>query len=84
MGVALLAVGGIVMLVGSVWLLVKAFQTSVLWGLGSMFVPFVSLIFVVMYWDDAKKPFLISMAGFAVYFVGIMAGGFGEEMMMSN
>jgi hypothetical protein len=40
-----------------------AFQTSVWWGLGSLLLPLVSLIFVIMHWPVAKKPFLISFVG---------------------
>jgi uncharacterized membrane protein len=60
---ALLILGGILSIVGGIWLLVVAFQTSVWWGLGSLLVPFVSLIFVIMHWQVSKKPFLISLAG---------------------
>lgn len=67
-------IGGIVMLVAGVLLLVKAFQTSVLWGLGYIFVPFVSLIFVIMYWQETKKPFLYLLAGSAVMVVGLVLG----------
>ena len=48
----------IIALVFGVILMIKAFQTSVLWGLGYIFVPFVSLIFVGVHWEVAKKPFL--------------------------
>lgn len=71
---ALLAVGGIVVLVAGVMLLVKAFQTSVLWGLGYIFVPFVSLIFVILYWQETKKPFLYLLGGAALLLVGVVLG----------
>jgi hypothetical protein len=71
-------VGVLVMAVTGIVLLVKAFQTSILWGLGYLFVPFVSLIFVVMYWNDTKKPFLYMLGGLAVFVVGIVLGGSGE------
>ena len=68
---ALIGIGGIIMLVGGIWVLVIAFQESVLWGLGSLFIPFVSLIFVAMHWDKAGKPFLISLAGLVPYLIGV-------------
>jgi hypothetical protein len=77
-GLVLLIVGVIVMGITGIVLLVKAFQTSILWGLGYLFVPFVSLIFVVMYWNDTKKPFLYMLGGLAVFVVGIVLGGSGE------
>jgi hypothetical protein len=74
-GVVLVLIGLVIALVGGVWLLIKAFQTSILWGLGSMFVPFVSLIFVFTHWEIAKRPFLISLAGAVFIIVGSLLGG---------
>ncbi len=37
--VALSMLGLVIALVGAVWLLVITFKTSVLWGLGSLFIP---------------------------------------------
>ncbi len=73
-GLVLAGIGGIAMMVFGVILLVKAFQTSVLWGLGYLFVPFVSLVFVVMYWQETKKPFLYLLAGSAIMVVGLVLG----------
>ena len=60
---ALLILGGILSFVGGIWLLVVAFQTSVWWGLGSLLIAPVSLVFTILHWQVAKKPFLISLAG---------------------
>jgi hypothetical protein len=64
--------GLVVALVGGIWLVVLAFKKSVLWGLGSLFVPFVSLIFAIMNWDVAKRPFLIQIAGVVLLVIGAM------------
>lgn len=69
--IALIFVGFALMMVGGIWVLVKAFQESILWGLGSLLVPIVGLVFVAMHWEDAGKPFLIQLAGIAIYMVGI-------------
>ena len=60
---ALLIIGMIISFIGGIWLLVVAFQTGVWWGLGSLLLPLISLIFVILHWQVAKKPFLISLAG---------------------
>ncbi len=67
----LFAIGGLVSLVGGIWLLVVAFQEHILWGLGSLLVPFVSLIFVIMYWNKSWKPFGLQLVG-----VLVSVGGF--------
>ena len=69
---ALLVLGMILSVVGGIWLLVVAFQTGVWWGLGSLFVPFVSLVFVIMHWQPSKKPFLISVVGTVLLIIGVM------------
>jgi hypothetical protein len=63
-GCFVFAMGLIGMAFTNLWLLVIAFRESVGWGLGSMFLPFVSWIFVILHWDDAKRPFLMHL-GFA-------------------
>ena len=60
---ALLIIGLALAVIGGIWLLVVAFKTSILWGLGSLLVPFVSLVFVVMHWQASKNPFLLQLAG---------------------
>lgn len=77
LGLALAVVAGIAMLIFSIQILITAFKTSILWGLGSLFVPFVILIFVAMHWDETKKPFLYSLACLPVYFVGVLLMGMG-------
>jgi hypothetical protein len=55
--IALLYIGCLITIVASI------FKTSVLWGLGCLIVPFVSLIFVFLHWQAAKAPFLWSLLG---------------------
>lgn len=62
--------GFIIMLVGGIWLLIEAFKESVLWGLGCLFIPIVSLIFVILHWDKAGKPFLIQIVGLILFAIG--------------
>jgi len=62
-GMILSLVGGIVALVGFIWLVVVAFKESILWGIGCLLVPCVSIVFAIMNWDKAKQPFLIGLGG---------------------
>jgi hypothetical protein len=41
-----------------IWLLVRIFQQSIGWGLGSLFVPLVGLIAVFMFWENTRRSFL--------------------------
>lgn len=73
----------------TIWLAVVAFRKSVLWGLGTLFVPFCSLVFAALHWQEAKKPFLVGMAsGFAsiLFFFGagfVGATSVAREMQAS-
>ena len=74
---ALCLIGLLVCLAGTIIFLVAAFRESIWWGLGSMFVPFVSLFFLIKYWAEAKNGFLISLLGCIVMVGGSFLGGFG-------
>ncbi len=59
-----IAIAGVAMianLVASIWLLVLAFQESVVWGLLSLLVPCAQLVFVAQHWQKAKRPALLSL-----------------------
>ena len=71
-GLILWLIGMVLVAVGGIWLLVVAFQERVLWGLGCLLVPLVALVFVIMHWKEAGKPFLIELAGL----VPLVAGAF--------
>jgi hypothetical protein len=63
LGMIIGGIGGIISLIGGIWFLVVAFRETIWWGLGSIFIPFVSLIFLIIHWSDAKKPFFVSLLG---------------------
>ncbi len=73
-------VGAVLMLIGGLWLIIEAFKESILWGLGCIFIPIAGLIFVLMHWDKAGKPFLIQVAGVALFALG---GGFSDHRTSS-
>ena len=70
MTIVLALAGLLAMLVGGAMMLVAAFKESPWWGWGSLFVPFVSLIFVIKHWDKTKKAFAYSMLGVVLCVAG--------------
>jgi len=72
---ARLWIGLIVGVVGWLWLAWVAFQESVLWGLGTLIVPCVALVFAIMYWEEAKVPFLVLIAGNVLAAIGRYGAG---------
>jgi hypothetical protein len=78
----LVGIGGFLSLIGGIWFLAKAFGTSVLWGLGCMFVPFVGLIFLIMYFKDSYKPFLVAILGTVIAGGGMGYAGMTMQQQM--
>ena len=71
LGWALAALSGIAMLVFGIQILIMAFKTSIGWGLASLLIPFVILVFVFKHWDQTKTPFLRTLACLPVYVIGL-------------
>ncbi|WP_417704032.1 MFS transporter [Pseudomonas sp.] len=68
---ALLIIGGLVlMLAGLVWLVMRAFATSLLWGWGSL-IPPITLIYVVRHWRRACSAVTLIGLGVIPLVVGL-------------
>ena len=64
-------IGSITLAVGAVWLLIEAFRISFLWGIACIFIPLVSFIFAISYWDRAKKPFIVYLTGLTILIISV-------------
>ena len=58
--------------IAGVVLVVIAFKESVLWGLGCLFLPLVSLVFVALHWDQAKYAFIWNVGTGLLAVVGVI------------
>ena len=74
----LIVLGLIVAAVGGIWILIEAFKENVLWGIGCILFNPISLFFVILHWDVAKKPFFINLAGAAIMLIGALLGAGGN------
>ena len=74
MATALFFLGMLGSIIGSVWFLLEAFQENILWGLGCLLVPFVSLFFLILHWNKAAAPFLLQIASIAPIVGGLYLG----------
>lgn len=72
-------IGLAIAIFGGIWFLIEAFKVSVWWGLGCLFISIISLIFLCMHFQEAKKPFFINLAGAVLMILGmiIMPGAAG-------
>ena len=70
MGEFIMILGVLTCIVGGIWFLVVAFGEGILWGLATMFVPLVSLIFLILYWHKAKRPFFVQLFALGLMILG--------------
>lgn len=57
-------------LVAFILFLIVAFRASIWWGLGSLFVPFVALIFAITHWGQAGLRFVVVVGCLTAYVLG--------------
>ena len=74
LGLICLLIGVVINLIYGLKLIILAFRTSILWGLGCMFVPFVALIFLIVHWDEAGSPFLKMWLAFPFFILADLLG----------
>jgi hypothetical protein len=76
----LLAFTGLILLgAGAIWLLIITFTESVLWGLLSLLLPVVGLIFVALNWQITKRAFVLELVGGLMFFGGMLLGHAGAH-----
>lgn len=62
--------GFAVILIGAIGFLIAAFKNSILWGLGCLLFSPISIVFLILYWQDAKNPFFLQLI--VIVFLGAM------------
>ena len=70
--ICLILAGLVFFVIGGFLFLVAAFRESVLWGLACLFVPIVSLFFLIVHWPKARKPFFLQLLAFALMIVAFI------------
>ena len=55
-----------------IWLAVEAFRQSIWWLLIFLFVPFGSVIFIVLYWRETKNAVFLQIAGLIIVLLPIV------------
>lgn len=71
------ALGGLLLLIGAIWIAVIAFQNEeVVWGIFSIFCGIAALIYGVQHFDEAKVPLGLLVVGIVLSMAGrLMAAG---------
>lgn len=72
--VIFLILGYGLIIAGGLWMLIVTFRTSVWWGLGCLFIPFVELVYLVKYWKEARGPCGVQCLGFFLLVIALQIG----------
>ncbi len=74
---ALLMLSGVVgAIFFGILLVVRAFETSLVWGLVYLLVPFGAFIFIITNWGKTWRPLAFQILSFIAVFAGAVLGGF--------
>lgn len=74
-----------IFIIGGIGLLISAFSTSFLWGLAVLLLPPAAIIYLVLYWQDAKGPFKVQVFGVLIIAVfTYMSGGVSSVTTASS
>ena len=69
-GQIFIVIGITLAIIGDVMIIIQAIKTSLLWGLGTLFLPIVGLVFIIMYWDKTKKYVLWLLLSILFFIIG--------------
>lgn len=59
-------IGLTIFFIGGLGLLIAAFRTNVLWGIGIILFAPAALIFVILNWNESKNPFFLQLLGLVI------------------
>ncbi|MEJ6078175.1 hypothetical protein MT391_06450 [Vibrio sp. 1-Bac 57] len=63
-------IGILIFLIGGILFLIESFKESIFWGIACILINPVVLVFTVMHWEVAKKPFVIQLMGIGLMLIG--------------
>jgi hypothetical protein len=75
---ALLIGGGVLSLLGSLWIIVLGWQRSIWWGVLCLIFPIAQLIYVATHWKESKEAFLMLAGGFVLMILATVAAAPGQ------
>jgi hypothetical protein len=70
-GTALIGLGVIIYLVGSIQFLIAEFRASCWWIIGGLFFPIITFVFLCVHFDEAWPPTKICLLGFLFVLGGV-------------
>ena len=61
-------VGALLAVIGNVWIVVLAFRTGLLWGVGCLLLPPLGLVYCAVNFRKTWKPLVVAIIGLAMFF----------------
>ena len=81
----LLYAGLVIFIIGGIGLLIAAFRTHILWGLGVLLIAPVAVIYLIVHWQDGKGPFKLQIFGLLIIAASAyMNGGIAVPSSISS
>jgi hypothetical protein len=75
LGTVLLVLGLAVCTVGGIQILIIAYSKHILWCIGCFLFPVITMLFSILHWSEAKKPFLLYLGGMILTVLGSYLSG---------
>jgi hypothetical protein len=63
-------IGGLMLLVGWVWILITAFAESVPWAVGIFFIGILAPVYGYLRWEECKVPTVVYLIGGVLFLIG--------------
>lgn len=67
-------IGLLIIFIGGIGFLIAAFKESVWWLIGCILISPISLLFLILHWNQAKNPFFLQLVGVAIVFLAAYLG----------
>ncbi|MDK9556836.1 excalibur calcium-binding domain-containing protein [Marinobacter sp. M216] len=64
-----------IFIIGGIGMLIAAFRTHILWGLGVLLLAPVGIIYLILHWQDAKGPFKLQVFGLLIIVASAYVNG---------
>lgn len=78
-GLVMLGMGLVALFIASISMLIAAFRVHAGWGIGLFCFPPLTLLFLLLRWEDARRPFFRSLAGMVLMSGGVALAGYAHH-----
>lgn len=70
LGGSIVLISILIIIICDIYIIIKAFKVSLLWGFGTLIIPIVALAFIVLHWTETKKYVFWMLIGLLLFLIG--------------